>query len=442
MQVTVDKKDGLERQINITVPAAEVNEFLDARYTAVAKTAKLDGFRAGKVPLDVIKKRHGEQVRAEVAQRLVQAKLPEAIEKESLKPAVQPHVHAHDVKEGEDYSFHAHFEVYPEITPKGYEKIKLTKHVAEVDDTLVEKLMKDFSKQLQDFSPKAEGEAAAEGDKVIIDAVGYVTKDGKEEAFDGGKLDDFAVVIGSNSLIPGFEDGLVGLKTGDKKDIKVTFPEQYHSEDLAGQPAIFKVEVKGIETPSEQKFDDEFAKKLGMDSIDKLKDAVRGGATQDLNRATEQRLKRELYDILDEKNKFEIPQGLVQQEMQGLMNNAMQNMQRQGMNQEQMQTQVESLKTEFQPIAERRVRLGLLLSELAQKVDVKVEKEDIEAMVEQQAQQYGDQAAEVRKYYADPQNRQQLVGPVLEQKVTTWLIDNSDVKEEKVDAEELMKELS
>ncbi len=440
MDIKVEDKGGLERNISVTIPAADVATKLEEQYASLAKTIKIDGFRVGKVPVKVVKERHGEQVRSETSQKFVQESLAKAIEDNEFQVAGQPHVHAHDIKEGEDYAFSAHFEVYPTFEPKGLEKLKLVKETAEPTDKMMDKLIKDLMKQMQDFKEKKG--AAKEGDRVTMNATGYVTKDGKEEAFEGGDLKDFPVVIGSNSLIPGFEDGLVGLKKGDAKDLKVKFPKTYHSEELKGKPAIFKLTVLKIEEPAESELNDEFAKKLGLENAEKVKAALKEGAQRDLDGASMQRLKRAMFDQLDEKNTFDIPKGLVEHEFQTLWNQTLRDLYMRGMTVEQLGKPEEEAKDELREVASRRVRLGLLLAEVAKSQDIKVEAEDIKGAVEAEIQKAGPRAQEVKDYFAKQENLQQLVGPLLEEKVVTWLLDKNKVDEKKIDPEELIKELT
>jgi len=435
MQVSVENKGDLARQINVTIPAEDVSKKLDEQFARLAKNIKIDGFRPGKVPVAEVKKRHGEQVRAELAQKLVEDSLPQAIMDNKLQVAGQPNIHAHDVKEGEDYAYHAHVEVYPEVKVKGADKLKLTREISEPSQELLDEAMQNLQKQLATFEEKKD--AAAEGDRVTINAVGKV--DGK--AFDGGKLDDFSVTIGSGQLIPGFEDGLKGLKAGDKKDLKVKFPAEYHAKDLAGKPAVFETEVVKVEAQKIEELNDDSVKALGMDSLAKLKEMMNEGAKNDLERASEQRLKRELFDQLDKANKVTLPESLIQSEQNALFQAQVQEWQRMGVTPDMLGKGMDEIKVELKDLAERRVKLGLVLAEIAKSNNVKVEDADLEAAINAQAERAGQQAAQVRAHFAQPNNRNQLIGPILEDKAVKFLLDGATITEKKVEAKELLSEL-
>ncbi len=435
MQVSVENKGDLARQINVTIPAEDVSKKLDEQFARLAKNIKIDGFRPGKVPVAEVKKRHGEQVRAELAQKLVEDSLPQAIMDNKLQVAGQPNIHAHDVKEGEDYAYHAHVEVYPEVKVKGADKLKLTREVSEPSQELLDEAMQNLQKQLATFEEKKD--AAADGDRVTINAVGKV--DGK--AFDGGKLDDFSVTIGSGQLIPGFEDGLKGLKAGAKKDLKVKFPAEYHAKDLAGKPAVFETEVVKVEAQKVEELNDDSVKALGMDSLAKLKEMMNEGAKNDLARASEQRLKRELFDQLDKANKVTLPESLIQSEQNALFQAQVQEWQRMGVTPDMLGKGMDEIKVELKDLAERRVKLGLVLAEIAKSNDVKVEDADLEEAINAQAERAGQQAAQVRAHFAQPNNRNQLIGPILEDKAVKFLLDGATITEKKVEAKELLSEL-
>lgn len=434
MQATIEDKGGLKRQVNITIPAEKIDAMLNEKYEQLGKTLKVDGFRPGHVPMKVVKERHGEQVRAEAAQKIVQDSLSQAIVDNELQVAGQPHVHASDVEEGKDYEFHAHVEVFPTVEPKGIDKVKLTKENAEPNDEMVQEILGQLQKNMQSFAEK-EG-AAAEGDQVTVTGDGFVK--GEEEPFPGGQLTDFAVVIGSGALIPGFEEGLKGLKAGDNKDVDVTFPAEYHAAELAGKDAVFKLTINKVEAPEETKLDDAMAQKTGHATVAELTEKVKESLTNDLLAASRQRMKRQLLDTLDEENTFDVPANLVEAESKSLWQAQMQEWQQQGMNPADVNE--EELKTEFEAIATRRVKLGILLAEIAKANDLDVTPQDLKEEVEKRAQQAGPQADQLRQYYSNPQFLQQLAGPILEDKVMDWLMSNADITEKSVEADDLMKE--
>lgn len=444
MQTELTTGKGLARTVSVTVPAAAVSKQIEARLAAVAKTAKIDGFRPGKVPAKVLKERVGDQVAQDVARQLVEEYLPQALKKHDLNIAGQPRVNAEKpedfkVAEGKDFTFNADVEIYPEVTPKGYTGLKLTRESAEPSEDLVQAALTRLETQMQTFVPKTG--KAAKGDQVTITGQGYVKEGKKEEAFPGGDLKGFKVVLGSNSLIPGFEDGLIGAKVGDEVDVEVKFPADYHAKELAGKPSVFKLKIEEIAESKAEPLTDESVKHMGLESLDKLKDILKQGAARDLAQATEQRLKRQLLDALEESNKsFDLPQGLVNSEHQGLWRAQLNDLQQKRLPVEALgniEEAVASLKT----LAERRVRLGLVLAAIAKAEKIEVSDADIKSAIDAQIAAAGPQADQARQYFAQPANRQQLVGPVLEDKVTGWLIEQAKVTEKTIPATELLTEL-
>lgn len=442
MQTEISQGEGLSRSISVTVPASRVAEHIEKRINALAKNVKLDGFRPGKVPAGVVKQKLGDQVAQDVARMLVEECLPEALKKHELKVAGQPRVHNNGpvegfrVSEGADFTFQADFDVYPEFEPKGYTGLKLTKETAEPGDELVQAALGRLQGQMQSFAEK-DGKAE-KGDKVTVSGQGYAD----DKAFEGGKLEDFGIIIGSGQLIPGFEDGLVGTKTGDEVDLSVTFPAEYHAKDLAGKPAVFKLKITKIEGPKDEPLSDESVKQMGFEGLNALKEILKRGAVRDLATASQQRLRRQLLDALEEANKgFELPKGLVDAEHQALWRAQLQELQNRRLPIEALGNSVDEAIASLRPLAERRVRLGLTMAAIARVNKLEVTAEDLEKAVEGQIMSAGPQAAQARQYFAVPGNRDQLVGPILEDKVAEWIIAKSDVTEKQVNAQELLAEL-
>ncbi len=449
MQTEVTTGQGLNRTMSITVPAAEVSKHMENRINAMAATVKIAGFRPGKVPAKVVKERMGDQIASDVAQSLVQQFLPKALDENKLSIAGQPRVHSGNPEEGfkategKDFTFTAEFEIYPDVTAKGYTGLKLTKETSEPSDELVQSALKRLEGQMASYEPKEKGAKAAQGDQLTVTGQGYTVKaDGSEEAFAGGNLKDFRIVLGSGQLIPGFEDALVGAKVGDEVDVKVTFPADYHAKELASQPAVFKLKIDDISAPKDEPLSDDSVKQLGFETLDALKDILKKGAVRDLTMATEQRLKRQLLDALEEANKdFDLPQGLVNSEHQALWRAQLQELQQRRLPIEALGSSVEEAIASLKPLAERRVRLGLVMASIAKIEKIEVSASDIEAAVSAQIAAAGPQAEQARQYFANPQNRQQLSGPVLEDKVTGWLIEKAEVTTKEISANELLTEL-
>lgn len=442
MQSQLNSGKGLARSVTVTVPAAKVTEGYEKRVEHVSKTIKIDGFRPGKVPAKVVKQKMAEQLASDVAQDLVREYLPQALQEHKLNIAGQPRVHndgpveAFKAEEGQDFTFQADVEIYPEVTPKNYSGLKLTKELAEPSEELIEGALTRLQSQLQTYEEK-KGKAE-KNDRVTFSGQGF--ESGK--AFEGGKLENFPVVIGSGSLIPGFEDGLIGTKAGDEIDVKVTFPKEYHAAELAGKPATFKLVIAKVEAPKADTLSDDSVKQLGFESLSALKDILKGGAIRDLTQATDQRLKRQLLDQLEESNKeFDLPQGLVDAEHQSLWRAQLNELQQRRLPLEALGSSVEEAIASLKPLAERRVRLGLVLAAIARENKIEVAKADLDKVIAEQIQSAGPQAEQARRYFAVPANQQALVGPVLEDKVTEWLIAQAKITEKKVDAKELLAEL-
>lgn len=447
MEVQVSNGQGLQRNINVVVPAAEVDARLNMAYEAAAKSVKIDGFREGMAPVSVVKAKVADRVRAQVAQELIQAAMAKAVKDNGLNLAGNPHVHAGDthedgpisVTEGQDFKFHAHAELYPTINPTAYEGLKLVRETAEATDDVVDAALVRLSQQLKTY--KVKNGAAAQGDRVTISGQGYKVEGGKETAFEGGKLQGFPIVIGSGQLIPGFEEGLIDAKAGDQLDLDVTFPADYHAKDLAGKPAKFKLTVDKVEEGTDEPIGEETAKELGFESLAKLKEMLKSGAARDLQTASQQRLKRQMLDQLDETNKFDVPASLVHNEHSALWRAQLQELQMRKLPLEALGKPVEEAIADLKPLAERRVRLGLLMAEIARVHKITVTGADLDKAVQAQVEMSGPQGEQVHRHFMKPENRQQLAGPVLEDKVTQFIMGKASIEDKAVAAKDLLDEL-
>ncbi|MAF31236.1 MAG: trigger factor [Magnetococcales bacterium] len=438
MQVSLENTGELSRKLSITVPAADIDRMATERLEQISKTVKMPGFRPGKVPMDVVKRQHGDRVMGEITERVISESLAKAMQEKEVRPAGQPMMDqgAGLPEAGKDYSFSVTFDVYPEFKPAKVEGIKLTKDIAEPTDEMVEELLGRLAESRKSYKKK-EG-AAVKGDKVTINGEGFVK--GEKEGFEGGNLKDFPIVLGSGSLIPGFEENLEGVKAGDKKDVEVEFPKDYHSKELAGKPAVFKCEVLRIEEAEEPKFDDKFATLFGEKTMGDLRQKVREQLETDLNNASEQRLKRALFDVIEKDNQFDLPASVVDAEFKAVWDAQMNDLKQRGMGIEALGKSEEDAKAEFRTLAERRVRLGLVLAELGKEHKIQVEKADIEAEIQSIADRNPGMEDQVKQFYADPQRQNEIVGPLFEKKVTDWVLSKAKVTENKVDTKELMKE--
>jgi len=436
--VKIEKKSDLERNITITVSAEDIAKIMNENTQKAAKNAKLDGFRPGKAPIAVIKQKFEEQIMAETMQTIVSSSLTKVITDEKFDIATQPHVHHTEFKEGEDYTFSAHFEIMPNVEPKGYEKVKLTKEVAKADEDLTNELLGKFLESQVEYKAKRADAKAKDGDQIKMNAVGF--KDGV--AFEGGKLDNYPLVLGSKSFIPGFEEGLVGAKKGDKLSLDLTFPAEYHAPDLAGAAVVFEVEVLEVAASQKAELTDELAKKFGYDSAEALKEFAASRVQEDLNNASEQKLRRELFDILEKKNKFALPASMIEGEFNAIWQAYQMDLAKAGKSITDMDKSEEELKTENKALAERRVKLGLVLSKIGQENKLEIKEEDVAAEINKVVAMYPQQADQVKAYYTSPQGRNEIVGPLFEKAVCDFIFAQAEIKEKEIKASELLKEFA
>lgn len=436
--VKIEKRSELERNVVITISAEDMTKAIEENTKKVVNNAKIDGFRPGKAPVSVIKSKYNDQIMAETMQAVVSRSLTKVIMDEKFDIATQPHVHHTEFKEGEDYSFSAHFEIMPAVEPKGYQKVKLTKEVAKANDELTDELLNKFLSTQVEYKAKRADAKAKDGDQVKMNAIGY--KDGV--AFEGGKLDNYPLVLGSKAFIPGFEEGLVGAKKGDKVSLDLTFPAEYHAKELAGAAVVFEVEVLEIASPKAAELSDDLAKKFGYESAEALKEFAASRVQEDLNNASEQKLRRELFDILEKENKFDLPASMLEQEFNAIWQAFQMDLTRSGQTLESLDKSEEELKTENKALAARRVKLGLVLSKIGQEHKLEVKQEDIAAEINKVVAMYPQQADQVKAYYASQQGQNEIVGPLFEKAVCDFIYSQAAITEKEVKAEELLKEIA
>ncbi|MEL6709736.1 MAG: trigger factor [Pseudomonadota bacterium] len=435
MQTKQTVNEGLKRAYTITITADELAAKIDAEIKKVAPQVRMPGFRPGKVPANLVKKMHGEQLHAQTLNDTIRDSVDALTKDEELRPAMQPAVSLNeDYEEGKDAVITVELEVLPVVEAPSTDGLKLEKLTVPVSDEQIMEAIEGIAGQNKSYKDAAKTKKAAEGDQLIIDFVGKL--DGVE--FEGGKAEDAALVIGSGTFIPGFEEQLVGAKTGDEKAITVTFPADYQAADLAGQEATFDITVKQVKVETETKIDDEFATNLGLDSLDKLKEIMVGQLGQQTAQLTRTQMKRQLLDQLAEGHDFEVPQGMVDAEFEQIWNQ----LQQEAANEEDPEAamkQIEDEKHDYKSIAERRVRLGLLLSEIGQANGVEVTSQEMSMLIQQASAQYREEDRErfVQYIQSEPMAAAQLRAPLYEDKVVDFLFDKADVTEREVTAEEL-----
>ena len=435
MQVTETQNEGLKRGYSITITAAELEAKVSEKLTEAAPDIEMKGFRKGKVPMALLKKQYGPRVLGEAMQESVDGAMSKHFEDSGDRPAMQPEVKManEDWKEGDDVEVNMSYEALPAIPDVDYSQIKLEKLVVKADGASIEEALASLAENAQNFEDRKKTSKAKDGDQVVIDFLGKV--DG--EAFEGGAAEDFPLVIGSGQFIPGFEEQLVGVKIGDEKAVEVTFPEEYGNADLAGKPAIFDVTVKAVKEPKPAEIDDELAKKFGADDLNALKAQVTERLEAEYTGASRAIMKRGLLDALDKAVSFDLPPSLVEAEAGQIAHSLWheENPDVQGHDHDNVEPTEEHKK-----LAERRVRLGLLLAEVGQKSEVEVTDAEMTQAVMNQARQYPGQERQFFEYVQkNPQMRQQLQAPIFEDKVVDHMFEQVKTSEKEVSKEDLEK---
>jgi len=400
----------------------------------------MPGFRPGKVPTSLVKKLHGESVMGEVLDEVVRETSAQLIKERELRPALQPKIEIKKFEEGSDLTYEIAMEVLPEITLPDFSKIKLDRWVAEIPEEKIQEVIGNLASQQQSFEDKGEGAKADDGDAVTIDFDGSL--DG--ESFEGGSGKGHQLLLGANTFIPGFEDQLIGVSVGENRDVEVTFPENYQASELAGKDAVFKVDVTAVKKPIPVEVDDDFAKKMGMADLEALTTAVREQAVREHDNVSRSRLKRSLLDSLSDSMKFEVPVAMIELEFEQVWSQVEQDMTRQGVDTSGIDASegetLEEMKVEYREIADRRVRLGLLLAEIGRENKLEVTQEEISKALTEEARRYPGQEREVYEHFQNhPEAMAQLQAPLLEDKAVDFIIELADVKEVKVSHDDLMK---
>ncbi len=438
MQITETSATGLRREFKVVIPAKDIESRVHDRLSEIGKSVKIPGFRPGKVPLPFLKQRYGQSVMGEVLDGAVNDSSRKAIEDNKLRPALQPKVEVTKFEDGSDLEFNMAVELLPEFEPADMAGVEITKPVVAIDDAAVDEAIKRIADSRKSSEPVAKKRAAKKGDIAVIDFDGSV--DGEKRP--GMKGEGYELELGSGSFIPGFEDQLVGVKPGEHKTVEVTFPEGYHAAELAGKAAVFEVDVKELRVPKAPEIDDEFAKSIGFEGgLDALKGAIRERMQADYGNLSRLRAKRQLLDRLAELHDFAVPQGMVDIEFDQIWQRLQEELKQGGGEPEDKEKDEETLKAEYRAIAERRVRLGLLLSEVGRRNNVTVTREELSRAVIAEAQRYPGQEQQVFEFFKNnPQAVESLRAPIFEDKVVDFILGQVKVTEAPVSVEELMRE--
>jgi trigger factor len=445
MQITETTNQGLKREFRVTIPAADLDTRVNERLAEMKDRVRINGFRPGKVPVAHLKKVYGRAVMAETIDQTVRETNAKIVTDRGLKLAMDPKVtlpedtgEVENVISGKtDLSYTIAVEVVPQIALADFKAIKLERLVADVADAEVEEGINRIAEQNRPYKAKAEGGAAESGDRVIVSFKGTING----EPFEGGSGEDVPINLGSNTFIPGFEDQLLGIAAGETRTVNVTFPANYMSEKLAGQAAAFEVAAKAVEAPEPVTIDDALATSLGLESVDKLRQAVKDRISQEYAGASRQKLKRGLLDRLDTLHKFEAPPTLVEQEFANVWNTVLADLKNQNRTFEDEKTTEEKAREEYRVIADRRVRLGLVLAEIGDKNNIKVTDDEVSRALMERVRQYPGREREVWDYYQKNANALATVrAPIYEEKVVDFIVELADVTEKKVTKEDLFKE--
>ena len=435
MKIEETTNEGLRRAYAVTIPAKDIDAAIEAEVKKIAPQVRMPGFRPGKVPSNLVKKMHGEAIHGQVVNEQIQGAVDSLMRDKKLRPAMQPRVEFGDgYEQGKDAKLTVDLEVLPEIETPSLDGLKLERLMVPVADSEVDEAVNNIASQQKSWKDAPKGKKAADGDQLIIDFVGSI--DGVE--FEGGKAEETPLVIGAGRFIPGFEEQLAGAKAGDDKTITVTFPADYPAKELAGKDAQFAIHVHKVQVEDETKVDEDFAKSLGLESMEQLRGLLKGQLEQELGGLTRTAMKRQLLDTLASGHDFAVPQGMVDAEFEQIWAQ----LQQEAANDADPKAalkEIEAEKDDYRAIAERRVRLGLLLSEIGQANGVQVTQAEMSMLIQQAAQQYRPEDRERfnELIRTNDMAAAQLRAPLYEDKVVDFLFDKADITDREVTREEL-----
>lgn len=434
MQVTQTQSEGLKREFKVTVPASDLQERRAARLQELARTVNIPGFRPGKVPASVVKQRFGQSVEGEVLDKTINECVSELMKTHDLRPASQPKVDVGQLDDASDLEFTLNLEVLPAINIPETSDITLTRMTAKPAQDGVDKALEELAKRNRTFEDIEEVRPAKQGDVLNVNFIGKI--DGTP--FDGGTANDVNVEIGGAGFIPGFAEQIEGMSAGEEKTINVTFPADYQAKELAGKEAQFEIKANSLKKPVDPAIDDELAKKMGFESLEKLRELISSQAENEYSQLTRLRIKRELLDKLAERTDFEAPESMIEAEFGQIWQRIEQDRQNGSLDEEDASKSEDDLRSDYRKIAERRVKLGLLLAEIGREKEISVSREELMGAVQQEAMRYPGQEQAVFEFFGkNPQAVEGLRGPILENKVVDYLIELAQVTDKEVTPEEL-----
>jgi trigger factor len=438
MQVTEEKNEGLQREFVITLEASEIDEKVQSRLREIGKNQKIPGFRPGKAPMSILKQRFGQAVMGEVLERAVSDSSQQVIQERGLRPAGQPDISVESFDQGQDLVYRMKMELLPDIEPMDFSQLQVTTQKVEVPDHEVDEALERLASQQKESKPVEQARPAQKGDILVVDFTGEV--DG--EKYPGMEAEDHHLELGANRFVEGFEDQLIGVQPGEEKTVEVTFPEQYMNSQLAGKTAQFHVKVKELREAEPVEINDELAQKFGEEDLNSLKERVRDQIRQDYERLTRQRTKRQLLDQLADGHSFDVPQSMVDSEFNAIWQQIEQDRQNGQLDAEDAEKSEEQLQEEYKQIAERRVRLGLLLSEVGRNQQIDVTQEELNKALIEEVQRYPGREREVFEHYQNSQDAlQNLRAPIYEDKVIDYILELANTEERQVTTDQLREEL-
>lgn len=436
MNVTETSAEGLKREYKVVVPQADIDAKVKSKLAEIARQVRLPGFRPGKVPMSVLKQRYGKSVLGEVLETAVNESSQQAMVDWGLRPAFQPKIEVTSFEDDSDLEYTMSMEVLPEVGVPELSGIELERMVVPVTEADIDDMLTRLAENQTSFEAVEEPRPAAEGDQVLIDFKGSV--DGEERP--GMQADDFELTLGSGRFIPGFEDQLVGASPGEHRQVTVTFPEEYGEESLAGREAVFETDVKEVRAPKPTEIDDEFAQKFGQETVESLRQRLRETLIEEYRQAARGRLKRQLLDKLAERVNFPVPEGLVDSEFDNIWHQ-IEHAREHGSDDPDLQKPEEDLRAEYRAIAERRVRLGLLLAEIGRQNNIEVGKDELNAAIAREMRKYPDQQEQFIDYLKNNQGAiESIRAPLLEEKVVDYILELATVHEREATREELRAE--
>ena len=423
---TLDKEDGLFRKISIEVDASKVKSAFERVYKEIQKTANIKGFRKGKAPLTAIKSMYADRVKDDVLNDLVSESYQTALSEHKLNPIGYPKLNFENLDPEGSFSFSAEFEIRPEVTVEKFEGLKVEKEKLVIDETQVDNILENIRTSQAELVPVFEERAAQEGDTADINFDGYVNG----EPLPGGKADNHMLELGAGQFIEGFEDGVLGMKVGEEKELSLKFPDEYHNNDIAGQPVLFKVKLNGLKKKSLPELNDELAKKTGeFETLDELKSAIREDITQNEERRIKEDLRNKVLKKLVEENPVEAPQTLQDQQKQMIIEDVRQRLSQQGMGEKDFEEYKEKWSSDFEDSAKFMVQSTFLVDALAEKLDFRATPQDIQQKIEDYAKETGIEMERLNEFYGDADKKSRLGFQLTEEKVVSFLIDKADITE-------------